>query len=226
MCVYDDKGQTSKQSLLMSLLQKAAQDKKFVADEAQGTLRTMSQELSPLPLIKIIHPCLYNTNPRIRCVSTVHIATIASRLSADDIKSFGFTELVRCSGKLLTDKLPDTRAAARTLIEQMHALYIVDPAIATQEMGTSTSVHAAASTEGGGGGATAPDQMEKEEGGGEDHAGRLMSASSTVTAKQLEMTADEMWSDFLRQNVDATTAQSVLRITGNMQRRQPAFATI
>ena len=137
-------GGGNQQSLLMTLLQKAAQDKRFVADEAQNSLKTMSHALSPLSLLRVLHPCVYSPNPRIRSVASIHMASTASRLSVKEIREFTMIQLVRDGGKLLTDKLPDARSSARKIVEQMYALFLVDPTLgadasAGDDCGTATT---------------------------------------------------------------------------------------
>ena len=196
--VRDDRGRECKQSLLMVLLQKSAQDKRFVADEAVTALTTMSQKLSPLPLMRILQPCLHCPNPRIRSVAMIHLAATASRLSAEDVRAFGFVGLVRDGGKLLTDKLPDARSAARALIEQMYQLFILDPLIG----GELSTVE------------------EKDSECGDDPK------LATFRGGHGDPPADDIWCSFLKGSVDATTAASIMRVTGSQRKLHKGFSTI
>ena len=65
---------------LLQLLLKASQDKKFVCEEADKTLHSMVQSLSPLPLLQSLQKYARHNNPRIRAKAAVSISNCVSRM--------------------------------------------------------------------------------------------------------------------------------------------------
>ena len=221
----DDKDQNTNQSLLMALLQKAAQDKRFVAEEAQNSLKTLSQSASPLPLLRIFHPCVHSSNPRIRGAASTHMACIVSRLSVDDIREFTMVQLIRDGGKLLTDKLPEARSSARKIVEQMYALFQIDSTFGdcdnkVEEAEEMENERVDTNNRKGN---IAVDDLTLE--APTDSVLRFMTATSSGI-DIVELTSDEQWCTFCKKNLDATTASSVMRVTGSQNRSNAAFSTI
>ncbi|KAH6815240.1 ARM repeat superfamily protein [Perilla frutescens var. frutescens] len=89
--------------LLLQLLLKASQDKKFVC-EADRALLSMVKSMAPLSLLQKLGAYGGHSNPR-------------------DLKSmeeFGLAALIQMASKLLNDKLPEVREAARGVVLSLH----------------------------------------------------------------------------------------------------------
>ncbi|CAO2821968.1 unnamed protein product [Amaranthus hypochondriacus] len=102
-------------NLLLQLLLKASQDKRFVCEEADKTLNSMVQSLTPLPLLQSLQKYARHSNPRVRAKAAVSIANCVSRMSFKDLQEFGLVPLVQVAANLLNDRLPEAREAARSI---------------------------------------------------------------------------------------------------------------
>ncbi|CAO2831969.1 unnamed protein product [Amaranthus hypochondriacus] len=103
------------ESLLLQLLLKASQDKKFVCEEADKTLNSMVQSLTPLPLLQSLQKYARHNNPRIRAKAAVSISNCVSRMDFKDLQDFGLVPLIQVAANLLNDRLPEAREAARSI---------------------------------------------------------------------------------------------------------------
>ncbi|EPS60842.1 hypothetical protein M569_13958, partial [Genlisea aurea] len=101
--------------LLLQLLLKASQDKKFVCEEANRTLSSMVESTSPLPLLNQLSPYVSHSNLRVRAKAAMSISKCVSKLDRKGMEEFGFVELIKTSANLLNDKLPEAREAARSI---------------------------------------------------------------------------------------------------------------
>ncbi|CAM8989789.1 unnamed protein product [Rhodiola kirilowii] len=106
--------------LLLQLLLKASQDKKFVCEEAERALKSMVVSMNPLPLLHKLQKYVNHTNPRIRAKASVSFSNCISKMGLDGAKEFGLVSLVQTALKLLNDRLPEAREAARSTLVSIH----------------------------------------------------------------------------------------------------------
>ncbi|KAJ0979814.1 hypothetical protein J5N97_015288 [Dioscorea zingiberensis] len=106
--------------LLLQLLIKASQDKKFVCDEAEKALETMTSSISCLPLIKKLQPFVNHANPRVRAKAAVSVSKCVSKMDIETMKEFGLAVLLQAAAGLLNDRLPEAREAARGIINSVY----------------------------------------------------------------------------------------------------------
>lgn len=65
---------------LLQLLLKSSQDKRFVCEEADKTLNTMVQSLTPLPLLHNLQKYARHFNPKVRAKAAISISSCVSRM--------------------------------------------------------------------------------------------------------------------------------------------------
>ncbi|RWW82323.1 hypothetical protein BHE74_00009233 [Ensete ventricosum] len=82
---------------LLQLLLKASQDKRFLCDEAEKALEKMAVSVSPLPLLKELQS-----------------------YGIEVLKGFGLATLLQVAAELLSDRLPEAREAARSIINSIY----------------------------------------------------------------------------------------------------------
>ncbi|CAM8988539.1 unnamed protein product [Rhodiola kirilowii] len=107
--------------LLLQLLLKASQDKKFVCEEAERALKSMVVSMNPLPLLHKLQKYVNHTNPRIRAKASVSFSNCISKMGLDGAKEFGLVSLVQTALKLLNDRTArGEREAARSTLVSIH----------------------------------------------------------------------------------------------------------
>ncbi|CAN6448674.1 unnamed protein product [Victoria cruziana] len=121
--VYRDQTIDSFEPLLVQLLLKSSQDKRFVCDAAERTLITMTTCLSPTVLLPKLQPYLQHKNPRIRAKTLACISRSVPRLGTEGVKAYGFDELINVAASKLSDQLPESREAARVLTLELQTVY-------------------------------------------------------------------------------------------------------
>ncbi|CAH2055364.1 unnamed protein product [Thlaspi arvense] len=113
--------------LLTQLLLKSSQDKRFVCEAAEKALVAMTTHVSPTLLL----PCLKNRNPRIRCAFPQVFSEWYTSLNKNNhscsgiegIREYGFEKLVQATASQLSDQLPESREAARTVLLELQTVY-------------------------------------------------------------------------------------------------------
>ncbi|CAF2136066.1 unnamed protein product [Brassica napus] len=110
-------------SLLTQLLLKSSQDKRFVCEAAEKALTSMTKYVSPTLLLPKLQPCLKNRNPRIRAKASLCFSRSVPRLGVEGIKEYGIDKLVQAAASQLTDQLPESREAARTVLLELQSVY-------------------------------------------------------------------------------------------------------
>eukprot|EP00250_Pteridium_aquilinum_P003970 c14227_g1_i1 orf=674-1657(+) len=105
--------------LLLQLLLKASQDKRFVCEEAEKALVAMTSWISPNPLLLKLQPCLSHRNPRVRAKASSCVCRSVSKLGMKGIKDFGLETLIQMGASQLNDQLPEAREAARQLVMEI-----------------------------------------------------------------------------------------------------------
>ncbi|VYS66847.1 unnamed protein product [Arabidopsis thaliana] len=109
--------------LLTQLLLKSSQDKRFVCEAAEKALTAMTKYVSPTLLLPKLQPCLKNRNPRIRAKASLCFSRSVPRLGVEGIKEYGIDKLVQAAASQLSDQLPESREAARTVLLELQSVY-------------------------------------------------------------------------------------------------------
>ncbi|KDP45369.1 hypothetical protein JCGZ_09618 [Jatropha curcas] len=120
---YNDHLIDSLDPLLVQLLLKASQDKRFVCEAAERALVAMTTWISPTLLLPKLEPYLKNRNPRIRAKASMCFSRSVPRLGVEGIKSYGIDKLILVAASQLSDQLPESREAARTLLLELQTVY-------------------------------------------------------------------------------------------------------
>ncbi|XP_057433916.1 uncharacterized protein LOC130726630 [Lotus japonicus] len=101
--------------LVLQLLLKASQDKRFVCEEAERALVSMVASMTPLPLLKKLKGCVSHTNLRIRAKAAVSLSNCVSKMGVEEMEEFGMGEMIEVAADLVNDRLPEARDAARSV---------------------------------------------------------------------------------------------------------------
>ncbi|KAG6543528.1 hypothetical protein Mapa_015022 [Marchantia paleacea] len=109
--------------MLLQLLLKATQDKRFVCEEAEKALFGMTLWISPYPALEKLRPYVSHRNPRIRAKAATCVYKCVSRLGVDGMNQYGLEPLIQIAAAQLNDQLPEAREAARKLVVDLHAVY-------------------------------------------------------------------------------------------------------
>ncbi|KAL2530590.1 ARM repeat superfamily protein [Forsythia ovata] len=106
--------------LLLQLLLKASQDKKFVCEEADRALKAMVEFITPLALLDKLRSYVSHSNLRVRAKAATFISNCVSKMDLDGMEEFGLVELIQTAANLLNDKLPEAREAARSIVTSLY----------------------------------------------------------------------------------------------------------
>ncbi|KHN26554.1 TOG array regulator of axonemal microtubules protein 2-like [Glycine soja] len=106
--------------LLLQLLLKASQDKRFVCEEADRALGIMVGSMTPLPLLKKLRVYVSHKNLRVRAKAAVSLSNCVSKMGLEEMEQFGLAELIEVAADLLNDRLPEARDAARSIATSMY----------------------------------------------------------------------------------------------------------
>ncbi|KAM2021109.1 hypothetical protein ACFX16_043168 [Malus domestica] len=87
--------------LLLQLLLKASQDKRFVCEEADRALSSMVQSLTPLPLLQKLRAYASHGNPRVRAKAAIAIASCVAKMGLEGMNDYGLVSLVKMAADLL-----------------------------------------------------------------------------------------------------------------------------
>lgn len=120
---YGDDIIDSLDPMLVQLLLKASQDKRFVCEAAERALVSMTTWVSPGSLLPKLQPYLKNRNPRIRAKAAMCFSRSVPRLGIEGIKAYGIDKLIEVAVSQLSDQLPESREAARALLVELQAMY-------------------------------------------------------------------------------------------------------
>ncbi|XP_008790738.1 uncharacterized protein LOC103707842 isoform X1 [Phoenix dactylifera] len=121
--VYSDSVVDSFDPLLVQLLLKASQDKRFVCEAAETALVAMTTWVSPSLLLPKLQPYLKSKNPRVRAKASMCFSRSVSQLGLEGIKAYGIDNLIQIAASQLSDQLPESREAARMLALELRAIY-------------------------------------------------------------------------------------------------------
>ncbi|XP_009107866.1 TOG array regulator of axonemal microtubules protein 1 [Brassica rapa] len=106
--------------LLLQLLMKASQDKKFVCEEADKALNTMVNSVSRLSLLRKLKTYVRHSNPRVRAKAAVSTSNCVSKMEVNEMEEFGMVVIAQMAADLLNDKLPEAREAARSMVNSVY----------------------------------------------------------------------------------------------------------
>ncbi|KAJ4729189.1 ARM repeat superfamily protein [Melia azedarach] len=120
---YNDHMIDSLDPLLVQLLLKSSQDKRFVCEAAERALVAMTTWVSPILLLPKLQPYLKHRNPRIRAKASMCFCRSVPRLGVEGIKEYGIDKLIQVAASQLSDQLPESREAARTLLLELQTVY-------------------------------------------------------------------------------------------------------
>ncbi|KAA8548084.1 hypothetical protein F0562_004655 [Nyssa sinensis] len=120
---YGDSIIDSLDPLLGQLLLKSSQDKRFVCEAAERALKAMTTWVSPILLLPKLQPYLKNRNPRIRAKASMCFCRSVPQLGVEGIKAYGIDKLIQIAASQLSDQLPESREAARTLLLELQTVY-------------------------------------------------------------------------------------------------------
>ncbi|KAE8698322.1 TOC159 protein [Hibiscus syriacus] len=119
--------------LLLQLLLKASQDKKFVCEEADMSLKAMANSIPPLPLLKQLSGYVNHRNLRVRAKSSVSISNSVSTMGVEEMKEFGFITMLQLAADLLNDRLPEAREAARSIVFSVYKVAFTEDRVENPE---------------------------------------------------------------------------------------------
>ncbi|KAL5080076.1 hypothetical protein RYX36_008497 [Vicia faba] len=122
-CAYSDLIIDSLDPLLLQLLLKSSQDKRFVCEAAEKALISMTTWISPISLLPKLQPYLKHKHPRVRAKASMCFSRSVPLLGAEGIKTYGIDKLIQVAASQLSDQLPESREAARTLILELQNVY-------------------------------------------------------------------------------------------------------
>ncbi|KAK4603713.1 hypothetical protein RGQ29_012290 [Quercus rubra] len=120
---YNDHIIDSLDPMLLQLLLKSSQDKRFVCEAAERALVAMTKWVSPVLLLPKLQPYLKHKNPRIRAKTSTCFCRSVPRLGVDGIKAYGIDKLIQIAASQLSDQLPESREAARILLLELQTVY-------------------------------------------------------------------------------------------------------
>lgn len=109
--------------LLLQLLLKASQDKRFVCEEADRALKAMVEVITPISLLNKLQVYISHANPRIRAKAAMSISYCVSKMGVEGVKEIGFVPLAQISAELLNDRLPEAREAARSIASSIYEAF-------------------------------------------------------------------------------------------------------
>ncbi|XP_022137956.1 uncharacterized protein LOC111009242 [Momordica charantia] len=105
--------------LLLQILLKASQDKKFVCEEADKALNTLVRSMTPLSLLHKLRPYVSHSNLRVRAKAAIPISNCVSKMGLAEMNQYGIVPLLQMAADLLNDRLPEAREAARSIVMGM-----------------------------------------------------------------------------------------------------------
>ncbi|KAK6913774.1 hypothetical protein RJ641_021095 [Dillenia turbinata] len=110
--------------LLLQLLLKASQDKRFVCEEADRALHAMVGSMKPLPLLHKLQSYAGHSNLRVRAKAAISISYCVFKMGLEGMNEFGLVPLLRMVVDSLNDRLPEAREAARCVVLLVHKAFM------------------------------------------------------------------------------------------------------
>ncbi|CAJ2665456.1 protein FAM179B-like protein [Trifolium pratense] len=210
-CAYNDLIIDSLDPLLVQLLLKSSQDKRFVCEAAERALILMTTWISPISLLPKLQPYLKHKHPRIRAKASMCFSRSVPRLGAEGIKTYGIDKLIQVAASQLSDQLPESREAARTLLLELQNVYEkfhdLIPAATLSEDPEAKTVSEVPETK-------TVSEDPKTETASEDTETKTVSEDPKAeTTSEDPKTKTESWENFCQSKLSPLSAQAVLRVT-------------
>jgi len=111
----------------LQLLQRSAQDKRFVADEAQRLLQLMAEGCAPGLFLEAVLPFAENKSPKVRTEAAKTLKMVVYQMHTKEgnqaVKDACFPRVLKLTGKLLVDAQPGARSAAQELALKLREIH-------------------------------------------------------------------------------------------------------
>ncbi|KAI3761937.1 hypothetical protein L1987_52360 [Smallanthus sonchifolius] len=130
---FGDRVIDSLDHLLVQLLLKSSQDKRFVCEAAEKALIYLTVWVSPVLLLPKLQPYLKNRNPRIRAKASMCVSRSVPQLGAEGIKDYGIDKLIQIASSQLSDQLPESREASCALLLELQTAYEKSSVLAPEQ---------------------------------------------------------------------------------------------
>jgi len=109
---------------VLQVLMKAAQDKRFVADEAVRALKVLGETCTPAPTQALLLPFATHKSPKVRAEAAAAMCISVARLDSEALLAEAkFSELLALGGALVSDKDPKARAAAHETLALLYSKF-------------------------------------------------------------------------------------------------------
>ncbi|CAK8531700.1 unnamed protein product [Lathyrus sativus] len=118
--LFDPSTSDAFEDLLLQLLLKASQDKRFVCEEAERALGSMVGSMTPLSLLQKLRVSVSHKNLRIRAKAAVSLSKCVSKMVNEEMEEFGMEKLIEVAADLVNDRLPEARDAARSIATSVY----------------------------------------------------------------------------------------------------------
>ncbi|KEH24867.1 putative armadillo-like helical protein [Medicago truncatula] len=208
---YNDLIIDSLDPLLLQLLLKSSQDKRFVCEAAEKALISMTTCISPISLLPKLQPYLKHKHPRVRAKASMCFSRSVPQLGAEGINTYGIDKLIQVAASQLSDQLPESREAARTLLLELQNVYekfpnLVPAATVSEDPKTET-VSEDSKTE------TVSEDAKTVTVSEDPETVTVSEDPETETVSEEPEIATESWESFCQSNLSPLSAQAVLRVT-------------
>lgn len=115
---------------LQQILLRAAQDKRFVADEAERLLQLIAENCDLGLFLDDLLPFVENKSPKVRVEAAkavkVVVYTMHEKAGSQAVKDACFPRILKLTGKLMVDSQPGARSAAQELTLKLHTVHADD----------------------------------------------------------------------------------------------------
>jgi CLASP N terminal len=110
-------------ALAQLLLKAASNDKKFVIEEAQRALVTMSETLPPLGFFSLLAPYTEHKNPKVRGKTATVVALSFTQFQPMQAFEYGMDNILNIIARLITDNTPEARDSAKKLATKFKKIF-------------------------------------------------------------------------------------------------------
>jgi len=110
-------------ALAQLLLKAASNDKKFVIEEAQRALVTMSEMLPCLGFFTLLAPYTEHKNPKVRGKTATIVALSFAQFQPAQAYEYGMDKILHIIARLITDNTPEARDSAKRLALKMKNVF-------------------------------------------------------------------------------------------------------
>ncbi|KAG7672180.1 hypothetical protein Ndes2526B_g06836 [Nannochloris sp. 'desiccata'] len=110
-------------ALAQLLLKAASNDKKFVIEEAQRALVTMSETSPCLGFFSLLAPYTEHKNPKVRGKTATVLALSFAQFQPQEVYEYGMDKILNIIARLITDNTPEARDSAKKLALKMKTAF-------------------------------------------------------------------------------------------------------